>query len=199
MRIAIAGTHRNGKTTLAEAIARARPEFEVVAEPYEQLLEQGEDILDPYAPEAFTRQLEHQVSSLSRCVPGDEVIFDRSPLDFLAYLAATDGTAGWGAIELDVLEIAAFGLQHLDLIAWLPLNEKGGNEPGRSFRRSVDDRLRSLVVSDPLGLLNEQKPDLLELRGSTGERLATLLQYLDQTLLEESRRAAPTTTESGRV
>lgn len=186
MRIAIAGTHRNGKTTLTEAIARARPEFEVVPEPYEQLLEQGEDFLDHYAAEAFIRQLEHQVGCLSRCAPGDDIVLDRSPLDFLAYLAATDGTAGWDAIGLDVLEMAAFGLQHLDLVAWLPLREKTGDDHGRSLRRSMDDRLRDLVVSDPLGLLSAQKPDLLELGGSTAERLATLFQYLDRDLLEET-------------
>lgn len=187
MRIAIAGTHRNGKTTLAEAIARARTDFAVVPEPYEQLLEQGEDFLDHYAPETFTRQLEHQVSCISRCVPGGRVVFDRSPLDFLAYLAATDGTAGWGAIDSDVLEAAAFGLESLDLIAWLPLNEERRDEHGRSLRRLVDDRMRDLVVSDPLGLLGAQKPDLLELRGSTAERLATLFQYLDRFPFEESQ------------
>ena len=193
MRIAIAGTHRNGKTTLAEAIARALPDYEVVPEPYEQLLEQGEDFLDHYAPETFIRQLEHQVSCLSRCGPGDKIVFDRSPLDFMAYLAASDGTAGWESIGLDVLEVAAVGLQYLDLIAWVPLSEKRGHDHGRSLRRLTDDRLRDLVVSDPLGLLSAQKPDLLELRGSTAERLAGLFQYLDRSLLEESQQAGPST------
>ena len=180
MRIAIAGTHRYGKTTLTEAVARALPGYEVVPEPYEELLEQGEDFLDHYAPETFIMQLEHQVSRLSRCVPGDKIVFDRSPLDFLAYLAASDQTARWESIDLHVLDLAAVGLQYLDLIAWVPLREEWAIEHGRSLRRLMDDRLRDLVVSDPLGLLSAQKPHLLELRGSTSERLAGLLQYQDR-------------------
>lgn len=181
MRIAISGTHRNGKTALAEAIGRARPDFRVVPEPYEGLLEEGEDFLDHYAPEAFIRQLEHQVKGLSRCLPGDRVVFDRSPLDFLAYLAAMDGSAGWSAISVEVLELATSGLRRVDLVLWLPLRETRAELSGRSLRRSMDDRLRDLVVSDPLGLLGEEKPEILELWGSTPERREAFLQHLART------------------
>lgn len=179
MRIAVAGTHRNGKTTLAEAVVRARPELEFEPEPYEQVLEAGEDFLDPYDPEAFTRQLEHLVTRLSRRMPGDKVIFDRSPLDFLAYLAARDPSAGWSAVAGSVLESASVGLRHLDLIVWLPLKAGASGIGSGSFRRRVDARLGALIGSDPLSLLGDDSPDLLELRGATPNRVARLLAFVD--------------------
>src|SRR5688572_26968801 len=133
MRIAVSGTHRNGKTTLVEAFVHANADFELEAEPYEQLLEAGEEFLDHFDPEAFIRQLEHLVGRRSRSPADRKVVFDRSPLDFLAYLAATDRSNGWRSIPSDVLELAASGLQHLDLVAWLPLRSSHRDNPGRSL------------------------------------------------------------------
>jgi hypothetical protein len=174
MRIAIAGTHRNGKTTLAEAFVRTHAGFELEPEPYEQLLEAGDDFLDHYDPSAFTKQLDHLVNRLARRPPGSDVVFDRSPLDFLAYIAASDRSSGWHSIDSDVLELAASGLECLDLIAWAPLASSGRTGPGRSLRISVDLHLAELIRADTLGLLSGTSPEIVEIEGSTPQRLAQL-------------------------
>jgi AAA domain len=179
MRIAIAGTHRNGKTTLAEAAGHALRGFAVEPEPYEQLLEAGEDFVDDRAPEAFVRQLEHLVARLSLTQPGDDVIYDRSPFDFLAYLLASDehqlGRRS-ASLESGVLHLAARGIASLDLVAFLPLRPGPTMRPRRSLRRLADGHLCDMLRKDSLGLLGHgQAPALIELAGSTSRRLQGLL------------------------
>lgn len=179
MRIAVAGTHRNGKTSLTEAFVRARPDFDLEPEPYEQMLEAGEDFLDHYEPEAFTRQLEHLVGRLTLREPGEKVIFDRSPMDFLAYLAACDRTDGWSSIESDVIRTASTGLAHLDLVVWLPLRSRSGPATS-SLRRVVDAHLADLIGSDPIGVLGQGGPRIVEVHGSTPRRLKALLRWVSE-------------------
>lgn len=182
MRIAVSGTHRNGKTTLVEAFARGHTDFQVEPEPYEQLLESGEDFLDHYDPGTFILQLEHLVSRLSRRQAGDKVIFDRSPFDFLAYVAVCDeGGPDSFSVGSDLLELAARGLEHLDLVVWLPLRSGAERAPKRSFRRLVDARLTDIIGSDAFGILSgRESPLILELRGPTSTRLAGLRAWLER-------------------
>ena len=182
MRIAVSGTHRNGKTTLVEAFASDHPDFQVEPEPYEQLLEDGEDFLDHYDPDTFVMQLEHLVSRLSRRAAGDRVIFDRSPFDFLAYVAASEERRlDTSSVGPDLVELAARGLDHLDLVVWLPLGSGARARLKRSFRRLVDSQLGDIIGSDRLGLLSgRENPRILELRGRTAKRLAGLTAWVER-------------------
>lgn len=179
MRLAITGTHRNGKTTLAEAAGLLLPRFAVEPEPYEQLLESGDEFLDDGGPESFLVQLRHLVGRLAVTRPTDDVIFDRSPLDFVAYIMASDELQlgrTRGSIEPGVLELASAGLASLELIAFLPLRREAGPSHRRSLRRLADGHLRDIVLSDSLGLLAApDAPAVMQLTGSTARRVAELI------------------------
>ena len=86
MRIAVAGTHASGKSTLIADFLAAHPEYEHEPEPYEWL---DEDLEAPDAG-SFFRQLQLAVRSSGEHPPGARVIAERSPLDFLAYIMALD-------------------------------------------------------------------------------------------------------------
>ena len=163
-----------------EEFARAHPDFEVEPEPYEQLLEAGEDFLDHYDPDAFVLQLEHLVARLSRRTEGEKVIFDRSPFDFLAYVAASgERQLDPPSMDHDLVELAVAGLDHLDLVVWLPLASGAGGTARRSFRRLVDAHLAEIIGADGLGILSgRESPRILELRGSTAKRLAGMTEYV---------------------
>ena len=184
MRIAVAGTHRNGKTTLVEAAAQLHPAFSVEPEPYEQLLDSGEVFLDESDPESFLLQLRHFVGRLANTRPNDNVIFDRSPLDFAAYILASDERQlgrRTTFVERGVLEIVSEGLANLELIVFLPLRPKSDTSARRSLRRLADVHLCEIVRSNALGLLEgSQTPTVTELSGSTPRRLAGLLAALEQ-------------------
>jgi predicted ATPase len=87
MRIGISGTHGTGKTTLAEALS-ARLEGHVTAdEPYYLLEEEGHEFGFPPTLEDYRALLARSMRSLSSPrLP--RVVFDRTPLDYLAYMAA---------------------------------------------------------------------------------------------------------------
>src|SRR5450631_939123 len=89
MRVGISGTHGTGKTTLAGALCARLPGHVVADEPYYLLEEQGYEFGFPPSPEDYRALLACSLRSLSSLplLPG--VVFDRTPLDYLAYLAVT--------------------------------------------------------------------------------------------------------------
>lgn len=58
MRIAISGSHRVGKTSLAEALAVALPGHELLPEPYHALEDEGHEFGEMPSLDDFTLQLE---------------------------------------------------------------------------------------------------------------------------------------------
>ena len=83
MRIAVSGTHFSGKTTLINALSTKLHGYEIFEEPYHVLEESGYDFSDPPSIEDFEKQLECS-TELIKSSP-KKTIFDRSPIDFLAY------------------------------------------------------------------------------------------------------------------
>src|SRR6185437_9777893 len=114
MRVGISGAHGTGKTTLAEALCTRLPGHVTADEPYYLLEEEGYEFGFPPSPEDYRALLACSLRSLTAppSLPG--VVFDRTPLDYLAYLAAVGADpsdrAGRGALRpafasLDLLVI----------------------------------------------------------------------------------------------
>jgi len=88
MRIAFTGSHRVGKTTLAEEIAESLPDYEFINEPYLQLEEEGYLFSEIPTLEDYIEQFNFSVEQLQNS--DDNLIFDRCPLDLLAYIYAVE-------------------------------------------------------------------------------------------------------------
>ena len=85
MRIGISGTHGTGKTTLAQALCAHLPGHLTADEPYYLLEEEGYEFAFPPSLDDYRAMLARSVPTLSPpLLP--EVVFDRTPLDYLAYL-----------------------------------------------------------------------------------------------------------------
>jgi len=87
MRIAVSGSHATGKSTLVSELARVLPRYHVVDEPYYVLLDEGHVFASEPAAEDFERQLERAIALVADD-SGRDVLFDRCPADYCAYLAA---------------------------------------------------------------------------------------------------------------
>lgn len=185
MRIAITGAHGVGKSTLVEDFTAARPGYLAVPEPYWLLAEEGESLLDGASVADLERQLERSCAliaeSAAESTASPDVVFDRCPLDFLAYLVVVAADEGFDWVPHPrLLPRVERALASLDLVAFVPLAEPdeiaAAIERPR-LRRRVDARLRGILHDDDLGLL-EDGPPILEVSGPRSARVATLLAAL---------------------
>ncbi|WP_405497512.1 AAA family ATPase [Streptomyces sp. NBC_00096] len=170
MRIGVSGTHGTGKTTLVEELCSLLPGHAAVDEPYLLLEDEGHEFHQPPTSEDFRAQLRVSLRLLRS--PAADVVFDRTPVDFLAYLAAHGRT-----IEAEVApEVLESAMSSLDLLVVLPLTAETERQlpaaelPG--LRTAMDGRLLDIVHGDPL----DAWPDLpvLELTGPPDGRAAVV-------------------------
>ncbi|HEV7275418.1 MAG TPA: AAA family ATPase [Devosiaceae bacterium] len=177
MRIAVTGTHGCGKTTLIADFTAAHPGFEAVPEPYWLLARDGV----PFADGATTADLEHQLqlscTLLLEQVPGPGVVFDRCPLDFLAYLDVVSAAEGFEWLPGGrLLHRIGTALATLDLVIFVPLlapDEIAVPIEHSPLRRRVDRRLKTMLRQDDLGLL-AAGPRIFEVSGPPAARVAKL-------------------------
>jgi hypothetical protein len=166
MRIAISGSHRVGKTTLAEALADALPEYEFVPEPYHQLEEDGYEVEEFPSVEDFERQLERSIRSIGDS--GANAIFDRCPLDILGYLLTHHDAE---AFEIqDWLPRVRVAVAKLDLIVFVPIEDPDRVVVPRAeapLRATVDEVLREIVEEDSY----ELEMDVITVEGPPAARL----------------------------
>ena len=185
MRIAISGTHCCGKSTLIEEFLITHPEYTHEPEAYETLQDElGESFAAEPSAEDFRRQLEHCVNRLEQYRESDDVIFERCPADYLAYmLALTDLRRDSQAsrVAAESMGIARSGMKRLDIVVFLRLDRQDfevSDEEDPELRRLVDEKLESILSDNELDLFSELL--ILEPPGPTGERLQFLEAVLRQ-------------------
>jgi hypothetical protein len=170
MRIAISGTHRVGKTTLAEALAEALPGHELVPEPYYQLEEAGYEFEATPSIEDFQEQLERSIRGVSESAKN--TVFDRCPLDILGYLLTHRDA---DAFELDAwMPRVREAVAKLDLIVFVPIEDPDRVDVPRDearLRADVDEALRELVEDDAFDL----ELDVLTVEGPASARLRQVI------------------------
>jgi len=184
VRIAVAGSHGTGKTTLISAFLGRCPGYTHEAEAFETL---ADDIDVPSFGEGPTAEglqllLEHTLAAMASYGPGAAVVFERSPVDYLAYAAAGGRTWPPGAVETFLetnVPRVRQALPSLDLIVFLPVSPAGPPpRPGESrrFRRRVDDVLRRALLDDEFDLLSQPgSPVVSELPSSPERQLSELV------------------------
>jgi hypothetical protein len=161
MRIAVSGTHGVGKSTLIDEFLLLHPEFEHEPEPYEVLVEEyGEEFSEEPCVEDFLRQLEFNLERLGQHASDENVIYERCPLDFLAYLNALEAN-----VREAMLKRISDAMQQLDLIVYLPLEHEGGGEYPK-LRRAMDRQLSEILTSTNV--------PVVEATGSTAQRLRAI-------------------------
>jgi hypothetical protein len=179
VRIAVSGTHCSGKSTLVEDFLAIHPDYTHEPEPYDALDLHGEASAEEPGAEAFYRQLEISVDTLRRYGRGAHLIAERSPLDFVAYiLALRDLRRGGREFAAAAVQLAATGMEHLDLLVILPLNDADGIDAPESeepeLREAMNDRLLEIITTDEFDLLGGNGLRIIEVHGTRRQRLAAL-------------------------
>ncbi|MEU4427703.1 hypothetical protein AB0F81_44370 [Actinoplanes sp. NPDC024001] len=177
MRIGISGTHGTGKTALAEALCARLPGHVVEAGPHLRLPPSAEDCRALVA---------RSVRCLTSPASGSGVVFDRTPLDYLAYQVA---------IGADLAENASLrpAFAGLDLLVVTPITaETERLLPAAELpdlRSRMNDALLDLVHTDPLHAWRDTP--VLQLSGPLGTRLDTVLGAITKRPVTRPRASDP--------
>lgn len=183
MRVAISGSHGTGKSTLIASFLARHPAWVHEPEAFESLADEID--LTPSegpTPEGLQALLEHSISAVGLHRPEESVLFERSPVDYLAYAAAS--RRSWPGESIASFLSASIprvrdAVRNLEVIAFLPVASRGvqsrsGENP--RFRRRVDEALRRALVDDDYDLFGESKsPRVVELSPVPERRLAELI------------------------
>jgi len=196
MRIAVSGSHSLGKSTVVNDWVARHPHFNREEEPYRALGLHG-----PYEilfRDASTRlhngiQLYYSISRVHRyAAPADDVIFDRAPVDYLAY---SQYTADTGCTDINDAFVASMvpavteSLDRLDILAFVPKSdewpvemETDGIRPiDHAYRDAVDLIFKQIYREGRYEVMHgEKRPRLIELVGSREQRLEQLQQAINE-------------------
>jgi hypothetical protein len=178
MRIGISGTHGTGKTTLAETLCAHLPGHVTADEPYYLLEEEGYEFDFPPSADDYRALLARSLRCLSDLPPLPGIVFDRTPLDYLAYLVATGVNAEREA-DAPAIRSALARLDLLVLTVITPETEQTLPTPEMpELRARTNDALLDLVYANPLDAWGEVP--VLELDGPLDNRLPAVLAALGQ-------------------
>jgi hypothetical protein len=183
MRVAVAGSHSTGKSTLIAAVIERRPQYFYEPEAYEAI---ADDIAltssEGPTPEGLESLLQYSVATAARHAPGTFVVFERSPVDYLAYAAAsrTWSPHSAGAFLRTYVPVVRAAVRSLDLIVLLPSH--GGPIASRPdederFRKRVDERLRQALIDDDYDLFEDASPSVVELSPFPERQLKDLIRF----------------------
>lgn len=186
MRIAVSGTHFIGKSTLIEDFIKQHPHYRLEMEPYYQLQNEKamELSLEP-SFESLLEQLDYSIDQINACQKESDVIFDRCPVDFLAYamcaLQQDDVDIHDSELSDRLVEIK-LALVHVDVIVFLPIsidNSIDYTEENPAYRKASDKCFKRLYRDDLYDIFPRyNQPRILELVGDRTTRLKKLDNYL---------------------
>lgn len=174
MRIAVSGTHFSGKSTLVGALEKKLEGYSAVDEPYFLLEQEGYNFSDPPVVEDFEEQFWYCLDLIEES--GPKTLFDRSPLDFLAYAMAISK-------KIDVMswiEEMEDTLPLLDLIVFLPIESPDRisvpSSENEKFRERVNEKMEEIILDDSMGVLRRTK--VLEVVGELPERVEAVMKAI---------------------
>ena len=195
MRIAISGSHSLGKSTVVNDWVAKHPGFTREEEPYRALSLHGPyEILfrDQSTKLHNGIQLYYNISRVHRyCAPSDDVIFDRAPVDYIAY---SQYTANQGSSDIDdafvesMIPAVRESLDRLDILAFVPKSQVGpvemqadGIRPiDHEYRDEVDAIFKQIYREGRFGVMpHKNPPHFVELFGARQQRLDQLQKAID--------------------
>jgi len=186
MRIAVSGTHFMGKSTLIEDFIKKHPDYKSEIEPYYKLQDEKmmELSLEP-SLDSLLEQLDCSIEQLNEHANDSNIIFDRCPVDFIAYaMCVTDQDSidiHDSEISERFLEVKA-ALNNLDLIVFLPITKEHlieYTEENTAYRKAADKCFKKIYRDEIVDIFPRyDHPKIIEIWGDRLTRIKRLETYL---------------------
>lgn len=186
MRIAVSGTHFIGKSTLIEDFIKQHPDYKCEIEPYYELQNEKsmELSLEP-SLDSLLEQLDFSIFQINESENEKNIIFDRCPVDFLAYAMCTLDQDDININDSEVVERfpdIKSALNNLDLIVFLPITKENSieyTEENPAYRRLADKFFKKIYRDDICDIFPRYNhPKIIEIYGDRIVRLKNLESYL---------------------
>jgi hypothetical protein len=174
LRLGISGSHATGKSTLSAELRSALQQWIFVEEAYTHLMEEGEEFGAEPTIDDIEAQLLRSIDLIGS-ISDPEVVFERCPVDYLAYLTALRADAETLGYWLQESRDA---LASLDALIFVPVERPDriivSSDDLPKLRRAVDRHLRHGLVEDSWGL----RLTVHECDGSPANRVAQVLNWI---------------------
>lgn len=182
MRIAVSGTHFMGKSTLIDDFIKTHSDYRCEVEPYYKLQDEKamELSLEPTL-DSLIEQLDYSIEQLNRCANERNIIFDRCPVDYIAYAMYI---ANQELIDINDSEVSERfvqvkeALNNLDLIVFLPITKEHFieyTEENPSHRKIVDKYFKEIYCNDVYDIFpSYDHPKIIEIYGDRLTRIKKL-------------------------
>jgi len=186
MRIAVSGTHFIGKSTLIEDFIKQYPHYQHEIEPYYKLQdEQAMELSLEPSLDSLLEQLDYSIDQLNECANEQHVIFDRCPIDFIAYAMCE---LDQDFVDINDSEVSErfddvkSALNKLDLILFLPITKENSidyTEENPAYRRAADKNFKKIYRDDICDIFPRYgHPKIIEIYGDRLTRIKTVQSYL---------------------
>lgn len=187
IKVAIAGSHGVGKTTLAYSLADHYNSYEVTLNTQiaRSLIKRGYPLGKDATAESYVQYIIAQLSAEQGAAHCDLFISDRTLLDPLSYAIVNsnniDSTVPQSIIEM-LKRIWLLELQQYDLYVFVPIEfsmQKDGVRPeGDDYRVSVEEQM--------LLLLDENHVNYIRVYGSPDERKAQAVNVINKLQIDST-------------
>ncbi|MBV9575848.1 MAG: AAA family ATPase [Gammaproteobacteria bacterium] len=186
MRIAVSGTHFVGKTTLIEDFIKKYPHYRGEKEAYYKLQDEKamELSLEPTL-DSLIEQLDYSIEQLNQTKNERDVIFDRCPIDFIAYSMIN---LAQDSIDIEDSEISErfpeikMALNTLDLILFLPITKENAieyTEENPAYRKAADRYFKKIYRDEICDIFPRYgHPKIIEIWGDRAARIKKIASYL---------------------
>lgn len=193
MRIAISGSHSLGKSTFVKDFLKEHPDYAFEEEPY-RALRHNHDIkfAEDQTRHHIMLQLNYCINQIKKYHPGDKVICDRCPADYIPY---ADYTAHYGRTDINKIFIESLyplvrdSLQNLDLIVFIPISaehpielEDDGHRPTHDVYREWVDGMFKKLYRENVNIIMpaSNSPRLMEIVGDRQTRLKCINEIINE-------------------
>ena len=191
MRISITGTACQGKSTLIKDMLSEWTNYKTPENTYRSLINKDKHSRKT-TEEVQWKILNHMVDEQQKYRSGDKVLFDRCPLDNIAYTiwANAKGNISDEFVE-KCIPIIKESMKFLDIIFYIPItqhnpvdiSDDGTRDADKYYIEEIDHILKNLYgqwrEDTDVFFQKDDKPAIIEIFGSPQERIEMIKLYID--------------------